>query len=180
MTTPLPRPDAPGTTDTASDAIHDAERLQEIADLRLLDSDTAKLLQDLVDEAAAALDLPVVLVSVVLDDAQHFAAAHGLAGWLARTRGTPIEWSFCAHAVEGNAPFVVPDAPVHPLVKDNPLVTVDGFRCYAGVPLRTGNGQVVGTLCALGTEERRFTDAEIELLEGIAARVVERLEARRS
>lgn len=162
-----------------NDAIRDAERLQEIAALDLLAPDLQPYLEELVDETARAMGLPMVIVTIVLDDAQHFAASRGLPAWMAETQGTPIEWSFCAHAVEGDAPFVVPEALSHPLVQDNPLVTLDGVRCYAGVPLRTARGFVVGTLCTLGTEDRTFSADEMDTLRRLADRVAERLEQRR-
>ncbi len=44
-----------------------------------------------------------------------------------------FEWAFCVHAVKSKQPFVVEDATKHPLVRENPLVTQDGIRCYLGL-----------------------------------------------
>jgi len=159
--------------------LHERERLEEIARLGLLEPGTEALLNDVAAEAAGRLGLPLSLVSIVLDDAQHFAASHGLSGWLARTKGSPVEWSFCAHAVEREEPFVVEDAERHPLVRDNPLVPDIGIRCYAGVPLITHRGHALGTLCVIGTEARTFSVEELDVLHGLAEEVVRRLEARR-
>ena len=75
------------------------ERLQEIADLGLTSAETDRILQEVCTQAAKALDLPIGLVTVVLDEAQHFAAQYGLGGWLEEANGTPVEWSFCRFAV---------------------------------------------------------------------------------
>jgi GAF domain-containing protein len=177
-----PRPDqhdADGAAQVAR-AVRDPERLREIASLGLLDGHCDDVLEATAREAAAELGLPIGLVTLVLDEAQHFAAAHGLGGWMAEARGTPVEWAFCRFAVARRGAFVVEDAASHPLVAANPLVTVDGVRCYAGHPLVTAGGHVLGTLCVLGPEPRSFTDAELARLREHAARAVARIEARRT
>jgi GAF domain-containing protein len=166
--------------DQRHDPVQDPARLREIADLRLTSPEVDDILQQTVDEAARRLDLPIGLVSVVMDTAQYFAAQRGLEGWMAQARGTPMEWSFCVNAVRSGEPFVVEDATTHPVVKDIPLVELDGVRCYAGIPLVTSRGQTVGTLCVIGHETRSFSEQDLELLRSLAARAMERIESRRS
>lgn len=161
-------------------ALADSGRLQEIVDLDLLTPEVDAILQQTAEEAARRLHLPMSMVTVVLDEAQFFAAHHGLTGWMAESRGTPVEWSFCANAVASREPFVVEDATTHPVVRDNPLVANDGIRCYAGIPLVSSRGHALGTLCVIGTEARTFSGDDLELLRGLADQAVERIEARRT
>lgn len=166
--------------DSRPDPLHDEARLAEIAELGLLGDDVDPILADVAARAAATLALPVSLVSVVLDEALHVAAAHGIDGlWLGETRGHPVEWSFCATSVRTRDAFVVPDAASHPYHRTNPLVTQDGVRCYAGVPLVSSRGHVLGNLCVVGLEERTFTEGEVETLRALAREAVARIEARR-
>lgn len=164
---------------TPPDPIHDPKRLQEIFDLDLTSPEIDSVLQDTLAEAAERLDLPVGLVSIVLEEAQYFAAMHGVEGWLREVRGTPVEWSFCTNVVRDRQPFLVEDAKIHPLVRDIPLVDEEGIRCYAGVPLRTSNGHVLGSLCVIGSDAREFVDEEVDFLRGLAERAMERIEERR-
>ena len=165
---------------THTDPLHDAGRLQEIADLGLLSSDVDPILQDVAARAAARLRLPVSLISVVLDEALHVAGAHGIDGlWLGETRGHPVEWSFCKTSVHTRDAFVVENAPEHPEHRGNPLVVQDGVRCYAGVPLISSRGFVLGNLCVVGLEERTFSADEVAALRGLAAEAVRRIEERR-
>lgn len=165
----------------AHDPLHDEARLAEIAELRLLGDDVDPILQDIAARAAAAVGLPVSLVSVVLDEALHVAGSHGIDGlWLGETRGHPVEWSFCATSVRTRDAFVVENAPQHPEHATNPLVTQDGVRCYAGVPLISSRGFVLGNLCVVGLEERTFIASEMAILRGLAAEAVARIEARRA
>ncbi|HLL81010.1 MAG TPA: GAF domain-containing protein [Longimicrobium sp.] len=166
---------------SAYDPLYDAERLQEIADLDLLSPEVDPILADVAALAAARLELPVSLISVVLDEALHVAGSHGIDGlWLAETRGHPVEWSFCATSVRTRDAFVVESATTHPHHATNPLVTQDGVRCYAGVPLISSRGHVLGNLCVVGLEERTFSPADVEVLRGLAREAVRRIEARRT
>ena len=167
-------------TTPTHDALHDAARLQEIADLGLLSSDVDPILQDVAARAAAKLKLPVSLVSVVLDEALHVAASHGITGmWLDEAGGHPVEWSFCATSVRTREAFTVENTTVHPDHRTNPLVTQDGVRCYAGVPLISSRGFVLGNLCVVGMEERTFSEEEMGTLRALGAEAVRRIEERR-
>ena len=163
----------------ANDPLHDEARLAEIAELGLVGDDLDPILQDIARRAAAAMGLPVSLVSVVLDEALHVAGSHGIDGlWLGETRGHPVEWSFCATSVRTRDAVVVEDATKHPYHRANPLVTQDGVRCYAGVPLVSARGNILGNLCVVGLEERTFTGAELEVLRALAHEAVVRIETR--
>ena len=168
-------------TAPARDPLHDMARLQEIAELGLLSPDVDPILKDVAARAAAAMQLPVSLVSVVLDEALHVAASHGIDGmWLDESGGHPVEWSFCATSVRTREAFVVENAPAHPDHATNPLVTQDGVRCYAGVPLISSRGFVLGNLCVVGMEERTFGENELATLRALAVEAVRRIEERRT
>jgi GAF domain-containing protein len=157
----------------------DVERLQEIVDLGLLSPESDAVLQNIAREAAEALELPTALVTVVLDEAQFFAARHGVEGWMNDAHGTPVEWSFCAHAVANEAPFVVEDATKHPDVRHMPIVENDQVICYAGMPLVSSRGHTLGTLCVIGHQPHSFTEHEMGTLRSLADRAVARIEERR-
>lgn len=165
----------------SNDAPYSAEeaRLAEIAELRLTDPDASAVLSPFAERAARELGLPQGMVTIVLDQAQVFVGQHGLTGWVGEVGGTPIEWSFCAQAVRSQQPFVVADATQNPLLAEMPLVTEDGARSYAGVPLVTSRGHAVGTVCVLGNFPREFTTEELDRLREIAGDALQAIEARR-
>jgi GAF domain-containing protein len=176
MSSPETKEDTAGT---GEDPIRDRHRLTEIAELDLFSSEVREILDEVVTEASRRLALPISLVSVVLDEAQHFAASTGLTGWLRETQGSPVEWSFCANAVRSGEPFVVEDATTHPLTKDNPLVYNDAICCYAGIPLVTSRDHIIGTLCVIGDAERSFSPEDLDQLQELATEAIRRIEARR-
>lgn len=161
-----------------ADPLVDENRIKEIARLKLHEEQADEILNEYAKKAAEEFDLPIGLVSIVMDGAQTFAASHGVGGWILGANGTPVEWSFCANSVKSGNPFVVEDADTHEVVKDNPLVTIDNIKCYAGVPMTTKNDQIIGNFCVIGVESRSFTEEEIKRLKEYASQTVERLEAR--
>ncbi|PPK94173.1 GAF domain-containing protein [Kineococcus xinjiangensis] len=161
------------------DPVQDVERLTEIGRFDLFSDEARARLDGFARRAAERLGLPIGLVNIVLYDAQHMAGSHGLTGWLAETRGTPVEWSFCATSVRTGEEYVVPDAQLDEAQCDNPLVTIDGIRSYAGVPLITSAGHVLGSCCVLGTEVHEFTATEVAELRAMAAEVVAEIESLR-
>lgn len=165
-------PDAPHSP------VVDRERLAEIQRLGLLDPWVDDALRDLVRDAADQLGLSQGTASVVLSDAQLVRASVGITGWLAEVGAVPVEWSFCANSVVSRDAFVVEDAATHPVVRDNPLVRLEGVRCYAGMPLITSTGFVLGNLCVFGTEARAFDENDLATLRRLAAEAVRRIEAR--
>lgn len=156
--------------------LDDVARLTELASLSLSDEETRIALDAITAKTAAEFGVPISLVSIVLDAAQYFAGATGIGGWLAETRGTPVEWAFCSNVVKGADPFLVEDAVNDARVSCNPLVTQDGIRCYLGVPLETSKANRLGSLCVIGTEPRKFSEAEVARLRELAQEAVSVLE----
>jgi signal transduction histidine kinase len=46
----------------------------------------------------------------------------------------------------------------------------DGYLCYLGVPLRTAQGETIGTICSFHRQPRQFSDSEIRTAELFAER----------
>lgn len=133
-------------------------------------------LQELVTKTAEAFGVPIALISLVLEDRQWFKAHVGLSGWLLEERGTPVDWSFCRHAVEARQPLVVPDVALNPYFATNPLVREGLLRSYAGVPLETSDGHVLGTLCLIDKKPLGLGVSEVDALTKLARRAAGEIE----
>lgn len=100
--------------------------------------------------ATKLCDAPLALVTVVEADRQLFLATEGT-----EERETPRSTSFCAHAMLGTEPMVVPDASKDPRFADFALVTgPENIRFYAGAPLLAKDGTPIGALCVIDTVPR--------------------------
>jgi hypothetical protein len=155
-----------------------AAREEDIAELRLVRGGLESELQPLVEQAAVELGLPYAVVSIVMRDAQQFIAVHGLRGWMAEARGTPIEWAFCSNAVERGAIFALGDTTRYPGADRNPVVQEEGVRSYIGAPLVSARGKALGTLCVMGTAPHEFSPGDRAHLRALAEEIVRRLERR--
>ncbi|WP_433301991.1 GAF domain-containing protein [Actinoplanes sp. CA-030573] len=159
--------------------IDDRRRLTVLSAIDLDHPELRKRLDEIAERAASRLGRPVGLVSMVLDTAQFFAGSYGLEGWLAELRGTPIEWSFCVNAVMSGEPYVVPDAAADLVQSANPLVTADGVRTYAGVPIVV-DGVVLGAHCVLGFSPSEFGPEDLDELRRGAEEIAEVFDAYRT
>lgn len=155
------------------------ERLKEIGALSLTLVNEDPEVSAILEEAKEKVGLPVALLSIVTDGAQYFFEQSGLGGWIGEARGTPVEWSFCQHVVASEEALKVTDAARDERVKDSPLVSNDSVLCYLGVPLRSKNGQILGSLCVLGTSAHEFKEGDKELLEALSKKLTGLIEKRR-
>lgn len=130
----------------------------------------------LVQLTAHVFNVPIALVSLVEKERQLFAARVGL-----DVCETSRDLSFCAHAIKRDDIMVVPDATLDPRFCDNALVTGEPFiRFYAGVPLRSPNGHMIGTLCIIDSKPRpTFGVEDRRNLTDLGALVLDKLELRR-
>src|SRR4051794_16645954 len=125
-------------------------------------------LEALAERVRRRLGVPVALVSLVQPDQQVFPGMAGLPEPWASRRSTPLSHSFCQHVVASARPLVVADSREHPLVRDNPAGPDLGVRAYAGMPLTTGDGLVLGSLGAIDTAPRQWSGAELDALADLA------------
>ncbi|KEF43356.1 MAG: hypothetical protein ER33_01020 [Cyanobium sp. CACIAM 14] len=154
---------------------NESERQRVLEDFHVLDGPTDEDLDRLTRLASQMLGLPIALISFVDRERQWFLSRVGLA-----STGTGRDVAFCAHAICGDEVLVVEDALLDERFRDNPLVRGDPhIRFYAGAPLRSREGQNLGTLCVIGQEPRRIGGNERQLLEDLAGLVMQHLEGRR-
>jgi GAF domain-containing protein len=153
-------------------AVHAPERLRELRRSMLLDSPAEESFDRLTRLTSTVLNVPMALVSLVDSDRQFFKSCLGLPQPWAAQRQTPLSHSFCQHVVESRQPLVVSDAREHPVLRNNPAIRELGMIAYAGAPLITPNGQVLGTLCAIDHQPRHWTTEQVEILCNLAGSVL--------
>lgn len=172
-------PVAPDRTSTAiADPVKDPARIAALRASGLLDSPADLPLDRLVLLASQVLRAPVALLSLVDDHRQFFKSSYGLPEPWASYRETPLSHSFCQEVVRGGTSLVVADARLHPLVCTNRAVAELGVVAYAGIPLKTGDGQILGSFCVIDVEPRSWTEEELGILESLAAAVMTEIELR--
>src|SRR3954467_11302137 len=161
-----------------SPVLSDPERLAALRATALLDSEPEEGFDLLTRLATRVLGVPVALVSLVDEDRQFFKACIGLGEPWSSQRGTPLSHSFCQHAVASAEPLVIEDAREHPLVHDNLAIRDLAVIAYAGFPVPTSDGGVLGTFCAIDSQPRAWSAAEVGFVREMAASTMTEIELR--
>src|SRR3954452_9083968 len=156
----------------------DEERLRTLEQLKLLDTPAERVFDRLTAFTARELGIPVVLISLVTEDRQFFKSACGLPAPWDVERETPLSHSFCQYVVAQDEALVVTDARQDPRLRSNLAVADVGVVAYAGFPLRTPSGDVLGSFCAFDTEPRTWVPHELEFLRDMAATTMDLIELR--
>jgi len=151
-------------------AVKDPARLDAV---RALDGIPAAAFDRLTAVAARVLNAPIATVTLVESDRQVWKSQVGVAEPWASAGGTPLSHSVCQHAVANRVPLVVSDAREHPVLRGNKAVDDLGVIGYLGVPLISGEGHALGTLCVIDNgSPRHWTPDQVELLEDLGAAVL--------
>ncbi|MDR3461219.1 MAG: GAF domain-containing protein [Beijerinckiaceae bacterium] len=144
------------------DEISEAQRLQRLHDLGILDTGEDKLFRGFAEQALAVMPgTTIAAISLIDTDRQWFKTIVGLG-----VKETARNLSFCSHTIqETSGVMVVEDATCDPRFARNSLVTSQpGIRFYAGVRLTGG----VGAICAIGRQPRQATENEVMKLTKLA------------
>jgi len=183
---PLPLPELPpgiqfdtrcrvASPVVSKSVLRDTKRLAALRATGLLDSEPEEDFDRFTRLAARMLRAPVALLSLVDDSRQFFKSTVG-AGSI---RETPIARSICANTVSANAPLVIDDTRVHPIIKDHPALVAFGIAAYAGVPIVTHDGQPIGALCVIDTNPRAWTVDDVATLRDLAQLAAAQIDARK-
>ncbi|MEF2548880.1 HWE histidine kinase domain-containing protein [Aurantimonas sp. E1-2-R+4] len=135
----------------------------------LLDTEPEVAFDRITRLAARIIGVPVSLVSILDTDRQFFKSQVGLPDIWAERRETPLSHSFCQYVVASGEPLVVDDARSHPLVRGNLAIDDLGVEAYLGVPIRTPDGAVIGSLCAIDHAPRHWTSEDRRAIEDLVS-----------
>jgi len=153
---------------------NEESRLRILRQYDVLDTLPEPDFDDIAFLASQICGTPVALVSMVDENRQWFKARRGLTA-----SETPRDVAFCAHAILESGVLVVPDSTQDERFHDNPLVVGEPLvRFYAGAPLKTPDGQRIGTLCVIDHVPRQLSKEQIHSLEILSRLVMDHLEFR--
>lgn len=153
----------------------DAERLQFLASLSILDTGPDENIDRVTRVCRRLYGAPISVVTLVAAERQWFKSIQGL-----DLCETSRDLAFCNYTILGDEIFEVVDAAVDPRFADHPSVVGDPFiRYYAGAPL-IYDGRRLGSLCIVDSVARDpLTLAEREALVELAELVVREIRVQR-
>ncbi|MDO8719163.1 MAG: PAS domain S-box protein [Polaromonas sp.] len=153
---------------------NDDERLADLYQYEILDSEAEAEFDDFTRLAAQICGSSMALLTLVDKDRQWYKSRIGF-----EAKEGARDISFCGHAILGREVFEIPDATNDERFFDYPAVTGDPhIRFYAGAPLVTKSGSAIGTLCVFDSQPKTLTSEQIEALEALSRQVIRQMDLR--
>jgi PAS domain S-box-containing protein/diguanylate cyclase (GGDEF)-like protein len=126
---------------------------------------TSGALNTLPEFAAQLLSVPLSIITPVEGRSYSTKEVAG-DGWEAR-RAALLGDTLCSLPAASGRPLLIEDAREHPELSGR-LELWMGEAAYVGVPIRTPEGRVLGTFCAIDTRPRRWLDGDVRALTQLA------------
>ena len=158
----------------------DPRRVAAVEATRLLDSEPDESFDQLARLAAAVLGVPWVFLTLVDEHRSFWVSGAGIdpdpdSGLYGEN---PVGDSFCQYVIAADGAVVIDDARLDPRSDTNPSIDSMGVVAWAGFPLRSTDGNVVGTFCAVDRVVRRWSGEDITLLQALASAATSHLQLR--
>lgn len=153
-------------------------RLAAVRAFNILDSAPDIGYDEIGELAAQICQCPVAYIGFMEDDRIWLKAKYGLPPDFNQC---PREISFCATTVCGTEMIVAPDLRLDERFNQLPFVTGEPhLKFYCGMPLVTGDGYALGTLCVMDFEPRELSFEQTESIRRLSRQVLTQLELRRN
>lgn len=135
-------------------------RLIEVRRFLQLDLINKPEIQDIVDIAAKLCKKQIAVISLLDDESNWVIVRTGIDLDL-----TPGVMAFCRSTIQQTTLLIVSDATKDLRFKDNPIVESDlNIRFYAGVPIVSRNGLVIGSLCLFDQKAGSLSKLQQEIM----------------
>ena len=144
--------------------LNESARLAALSELELAHISSDPCLDRIVRIAKHHYNTPAAWFGLIDKDRIWFKSYLGL-----EINQVPREISFCAHVLTDDKILYIADAEKDPAYANNPLVTGPPYiRSYAGAPVHSPEGQVIGVLAVMDRQARTFLRDELSILRDLA------------
>ncbi|MBD2248259.1 GAF domain-containing protein [Nostoc sp. FACHB-888] len=150
-------------------------RLEALRQYQILDTEPEEAYDNLAQLAAFICGTSISLVNFIDENRQWFKAKVGL-----NLSEMPRCIGLSYLCQERRNVVVVPDTLADETLANNAVVTGYPYiRFYAGVPLITPKGDMLGTLCVIDQAPKELSQKQVEALVALSRLVIDQLELRR-
>lgn len=159
-----------GTTpvDGGCAAVASTTRVEAVAATGLLDTEPEEAFDRLTRLAAALLDAPMVFVTLVDERRSYWKSTAGFDAGPPEQRQNHVEESFCQFVVATGAEQIIPDTRADRRTRDMAALDALDIGAWVGLPIRSQDGEVLGTFCAMDTRRRDWSEQDLDVLRTLA------------
>ena len=150
------------------DRIRAPGRLAAVRATGLLDTAAEEPFDRLARLAATTLRAPFAFVTVVDEQRSFWKSCIGVDATDPADRQNAVQESFCQYVIGSGAELVVGDAASDPRTCENPSIELMGVAAWAGFPLRSPDGHILGSFCVVDTTVRAWTAEDVAILRSLA------------
>ncbi|MBE1490771.1 PP2C family protein-serine/threonine phosphatase [Plantactinospora soyae] len=148
--------------------VFDSGRLAAVRRTGLLDTGPEEAFDRLTRLAATLLGTPFAFVTIADDTRSFWKSCVGVDSDDPADRQNRVEQSFCQYVIGSGTELIVPDARSDVRTAGNPSIELMGVAAWAGFPIHSPDGQVLGTFCAVDTAVRQWTRRDVDVLSTLA------------
>jgi sigma-B regulation protein RsbU (phosphoserine phosphatase) len=143
------------------------ERLAAVYATGLLDTLPDPTFDELTRLASLTTKAPFAFATLVDDARSFWKSSHGLAE--GSIRQNTVDESFCQYIIQSEKELIISDTMLDARVSENPSIKSMGVRAWAGFPIYSPDGFVLGSFCVVDTVPRDWTAIDIEILRTLAS-----------
>ncbi len=150
-------------------------RLEALRLYQILDTAPEEAFDELTLLLTQICETPIAFITLVEAHRQWFKSKVGI-----DATQNPLSVGFCPLVIPKREILIIPDTLVDQQYATNPLaVSNPQVRFYAGAPLTTAEGHIIGTICALDYVPRKLSQKQVDALQVLSRQVMTQLELRR-
>jgi adenylate cyclase len=155
---------------------NETERLREVSVLGLAGVNRKDPnLNDIIQITCAVADTPIAMVNILDRPDQHVLQSCGVPE--AGPSKMPIEGALCQFVLAQGDVLIIEDLRIDERTREHPFTGPPmSLRFYAGAPLVSASGYIIGTLCAMAPEPKTLDPRAVDALRRLADQVVRLLQ----
>jgi hypothetical protein len=153
----------------------DKERVAALKQYDIMYTPAEEAFDRITQIVARVFETPLAFLALVDEDTVFYKSQVGsFSKWQ-----VDREDSLCSLTILSREPLIIEDASVESCFKDNPFVQAEGgVKFYAGAPLITHDGYMIGALCVVDTKSRTFSLKDTLLLTEFTELAMREIESR--
>ena len=151
------------------------DRIGILNSYHILDSDEDEAFDNLTRIAAKVCDTGISLITLIDNDRQWFKSHYGI-----ESNETCLKLSICKSLISGKDKCLyIEDLAKNKEYDGHPAWTELGIKFYAGFPIKTRQGVILGSFCVLDYSPKKLSELQLEFLQSMADQAMRLIEGHR-